>query len=534
MERDRRVRIYDAHSWTGISLGLVLFVVCFTGALAMFHHEIQSWEDPARRLAAAEAPVPAHPLMADFMADIDPDAITFVGLIYPSEYEPYYQGMVNVRTDDGIDFQRRQWDPATGAVLPERGDGLSTWLLDFHRDLMWPAALGGRTIGRGLVGIFGIVMMLSIITGILTHRKILKEFFQFRTRKSIRVKWKDSHNFLGVWTLPFSIVIAFTGAWLGIVALLLPATGVLVFKGDSEQVIEAIQGPAVERTGVAATMLDLDDIRQRAHSESGALPASVFINFWGDENAEYTINYEPDTKLMMYEQERISGVTGAALPLTGLNAPSPETRVLAAITPLHYGTYGGIALKLLYFLLGIGLASMVALGNMVWIERRANSSEGKRSPAFYDRLSRLTVGVCMGVVVASAAIFYADAFYTGTEDARIVWIGSVYFAIWFAVIGYAFVASNNYRSTRQLLAATGIALIGLPVVSAIQAGTMPWQTLIDGHVAAPLVDAVLLLLGVACLAVSSRLPTQRGPDKKRDARRERELGATDVPAPQAG
>ncbi|MEM7764656.1 MAG: PepSY-associated TM helix domain-containing protein [Pseudomonadota bacterium] len=523
MDRDRRVRIYDAHSWTGISLGIALFVVCFSGSLAMFEHEIMSWEDPARRIAPTERAVPIQPLMDAFIGEVDDFAdITFVGVTYPSVTEPYYAGQVNVRVDDAVEFRRRKWDPNTGALLPERGDGLSTWLLDFHRDLMWPAALGGRTIGRGLVGILGIVMMLSIITGILTHRKILKEFFQFRLTKSVRVKWKDAHNFLGVWTLPFSVVMAFTGAWLGVVALMLPATGVLVFKGDSEQVINAIQGPPIERSGISGLMIDLDDIARRPHSDSGELPVSVFVNHWGDQNAEYTINYAPDTELMYYEQEKISAISGAPLPLTGLDAPSPETRVLAAISPLHYGTYGGVALKFMYFLLGIGLSAMVALGNMVWIERRANSSEGKKSPQFYDRLSKLTVGACLGIVVGSVAIFYADAFYVGEEAARITRIGTTYFGAWFAVIACAFLAKNSYRTTCRLFALVGFGLLGLPVVSAIQAGAAPWQILQSGHVAAPLVDLALLILGAACLLVAIKLPRNRG-----SARNKRESAPQD-------
>lgn len=511
MDRDRRVRIYDAHSWTGISLGLFLFVVCFTGSLAMFYHEIKSWEDPARRLAIAESPVPVQPLIDAWLADTPPDEVEFVSVDFPNPYEPYYYGRFSHATDDGpSEFHERRWSTASGEVLPERGEGLATWLLDFHRDLMWPDFMGGRQIGRGIVGIAGIVMLLSIVTGILTHRKILKEVFTFRRQRSIRVKWKDAHNFLGIWSLPFSIMIAFTGAWLGIVALLLPITGLLVFKGDSDSVIHLLTGGETPRAQIEAPMLSLDDVRRRPHTNSGALPVGVFANNWGDANAEYTINYAPDTELYYYEVERISGTTGDSLPLTGLLEPAASTRVIAAISPLHYGTYGGIALKFLYFALGIGLSAMVALGNMVWIERRAHSAEGSRSPRFYDRLSRLTAGVCMGVVLASVAIFYVDAFYGGAEDSRIFWIGISYFAVWLAALGFAFVAANSYRATRQLLAATGAGLVGLPFASTLTAGVPPWSLVAAGHVAAPAVDLTLLILGIACLWIASRLPSRRG------------------------
>ncbi|MEM9304332.1 MAG: PepSY-associated TM helix domain-containing protein [Pseudomonadota bacterium] len=525
MDRDRRVRIYDAHSWTGISLGLVLFVVCFTGSLAMFARDLQTWEDPARRLPLVADPIAIDPLFQQWVeseATEHEAEVTFMGMNYPTAEAPFFRGNVNLRDPDGVvHFHQQRWDPATGAVIPDRQDGLATWVLDFHRDLMWPEFLGGRQIGRGLVGIFGIVMMLSILTGIITHRKILREMFTLRLRRSVRVKWKDGHNALGVWTLPFSIMIAFTGAWLGIIVLLLPVTGMLVVKGDSEKLIALLSGPQIEATGEAAPMISLDEIARRSHSSGdGRLPTAVFIQHYGDTSAVYDIQYKPDTELMYSESERINGVTGAALPLTGLQERTAATRTLGAITPLHYGLFGGVALKCLYLALGLALSVVVVLGNMVWIERRWHSAEGSRSPNFYHRLSQLTVGVSMGVVLASVAIFYADRLYTGAEESRIVFIGQMYFLAWFATIVFSFLRSNNYQTVRFLMRACGAGLMALPVFDALTAGATPWAEFATGHVAAPAINATLFVLGLGCVMVAQRMPRERREylgKRKRDA-----------------
>ncbi len=527
MNRDRRVRIYDAHSWTGISLGIFLFVVCFTGSLALFDHEIQSWEDPARRLAVPAQTIDLHPLVEDWVDTMPAGGeVAFLGVYYPTKFEPYFHSIMNFRSADGdVEQLSRKWNAATGEPLPDRGDGLSTWLLDFHRDLMWPDALGGRQIGRGLVGIAGVIMLLSIVTGVLTHRKILKEAFVFRRKKSVRVKWKDAHNFLGIWSLPFSTVIAFTGAWLGIVALLLPITGLLVFKGDVEAVAAAVGEGANAPAGIVAPMLNLDDVGRRQHSQSGELPLFVSIQNWGYSDATYTLQYKPDTELMYYEAERLHGVTGEPLPLTGVLEPSAATRVIAAMSPLHYATYGGFILKLLYFALGIGMASMVALGNMVWIERRANSSEGRQSQAFYARLSRFTAGACLGVVVASPAIFYVDLFYSGDEANRIYAIGQAYFAVWALVLTVSLAVRNTYSVVRRLLQLTGLLLVGLPPVSWALMEQMPWALLRNGHAAAPSVDGFIFVLGTICLLVSSRLP--KGRSLRDTERRSRSTAVSD-------
>ncbi|MEO0612460.1 MAG: PepSY-associated TM helix domain-containing protein, partial [Pseudomonadota bacterium] len=57
MNRERHLRNYDLHSWSGIALGLVIYAVCFTGCFALFRYELSPWEDPAKRLSVVENPV---------------------------------------------------------------------------------------------------------------------------------------------------------------------------------------------------------------------------------------------------------------------------------------------------------------------------------------------------------------------------------------------------------------------------------------------------------------------------------------------
>jgi uncharacterized iron-regulated membrane protein len=45
MKRKNRLRKFftDVHLWLGIASGLVLFVVCLTGTILTFEHEIVAW-----------------------------------------------------------------------------------------------------------------------------------------------------------------------------------------------------------------------------------------------------------------------------------------------------------------------------------------------------------------------------------------------------------------------------------------------------------------------------------------------------------
>jgi len=512
MDRARHLRNYDVHSWLGITLGFFVFIIAFTGSLALFDEELLTWEDPARRLAYVTDGPDIDPAFTEFTEEMEVQGEILQLLItFPNDFEPYYSARAFVeKEDEERFFEWRRWNSETLEIIPERGEGLSTWLLDIHRDLMWPEALGGRTVGRSLVGVIGIILMLAIITGTVAHTKIFQELFSLRYWRSVRLKWQDTHKVAGLWGLPFYAMISTTGAFLGIVAILSPIVAVLAFKGDTDALIEAVLGAPPEPTGVQAQMLSMDELEQMRHPVSGKRADRIIIQNWNDENALFDILYEADSQLATFDSVTINGATGA--PETsgiGNRASTPANRVTNAVTPLHYGTYGGIALKLVYFLLGLSLAIITAMGNMMWIERRLHGNEGNKSETFYRRLSRLTVGVTTGLPLASVAIFYLDKLYGGAEAGRLAATGWTYFAVWFAVIAFALTRTNEYRTVQDMLTLTGLGLIGIPLLNGAVTGDPFWSALQSAHTASAWIDVACLIVGAITVLAARSLPISR-------------------------
>jgi len=518
--RDRRKRFYDLHSWSGFALGLFVYFVVFTGSVALFDNEIKAWEDTAARLHVVEKPVDFHPLLENFVSETAADGeLLAVFAYFPAPDTPYYSAFTRVRPAEGpVEEMTRRWNPATGEVLPERGEGLSRWLLDIHRDLMWPTALGGTTAGRTLVGIAGIVLMLSVLTGVILHAKMAKELFTLRVDRSVRLKWQDLHKVIGVWGLPFHAMIAFTGAFLGVIAILAPIVAVIAFKGDTEALISAVAGGPREPAGVAAPMVPIDEVATLRHELTQTPPSFVLVSNWGDAAATYDVYFDADRTLSIYEGRSVSAVSGEPVANPNLDDASPSEAVTNAIAPLHYGTYGGLALKFVYLALGLALSAIVATGLMMWLERRLHGGEGVRSAAFYRALSRISAGATAGLPLATAALFVFDRLYFGSPEGRLAAIGSTYFGVLSAAIVWSVLQRNEYQTVRRLLAATGLALLLAPLANMATTGVDHWAAaLTPGHAgarAALAADAVLAALGVLTVVGSSRLPRERV-EKKR-------------------
>ena len=72
-------------------------------------------------------------------------------------------------------------------------------------------------------------------------------------------------------------------------------------------------------------------------------------------------------------------------------------KVLASMTPLHFGWFGGWPVKVAYFLLGLGLTSVTSSGVAIWLARRRD--KGRPAP----RWERVWIAFVWSQPVAYAA-----------------------------------------------------------------------------------------------------------------------------------
>jgi len=507
MTRDRTKRNYDLHSWVGITCGLFIYVVSLSGVFALFGDELSSWEDESLRIVLPEEPYPADALIERLLAATAEDGeIISLSLALPTAAQPVYEGSLLLRRhEDGAFVHHEQrWHPATGNELPEHRHGLVLWIVDFHRNLMLP-----RTLGRALVGLSGVLLLVLLFSGIITHRKLIREAFTWRLDRSVRLKWQDSHKALGLWGLPFNLMIAFTGAWLGLIILLLPLAAAVAFKGDAGAVIAAVSAPPPEPSGVSAPMTSIDAARRAVAQRVGIAPDSVDIQLWGDSQAVYGFHYRPNDMLVSHAKVDVGATTGRIVTLTRAGRPGLTHRIPPAITTLHYADFGGLWMKGLYTLLGLFLCVVTATGMMMWLERRLHGNEGRRPAWQYRLLGRSVAGICCGMALTTFAVFHADKIVAVTPEERLGMIGTVYFAVWSAALLYALLRANVYRTCKEVLVA---ALI--PLTNALAGGHHLIQLLGEGHLYAGGTDLAAMASGLALLAIAWRIPGRRPGGRK--------------------
>src|SRR5690606_25110787 len=159
-------------------------------------------------------------------------------------------------------FKRVKLDPSTGQELQARETRGGDFLYRFHFELEM-----GFPWGRWLASIAGMFMLVAIISGVITHKKIFKDFFTFRPAKGGQRAWMDGHNALSVLGLPFHLMITFSGLVI-FMAMLLPAGIAAVYENPRAFTDEMFPAFAAARASDAsAPLVDLGALVARAQAE---------------------------------------------------------------------------------------------------------------------------------------------------------------------------------------------------------------------------------------------------------------------------
>lgn len=380
------------HGWTGLLLGHILFIMCLAGTLSVFRPEISRWmrpevsgqSDPVRAINAATNWLSANTTGSAGWYLAAPDGRS---------------NLVEATYDSGGAYFSRALDPLSGApIARDTLGGEFFYRLHFELELPYPW-------GRLLASLAAMLMLVAIITGIIAHKRFFKDIFTFRPAKGQR-SWLDGHNALGVLSLPFHIMITFTGL-LTLASLNMP-WGMTAGYGENLMALYSDLTPgAVTKapTGTKAPLAPIGPMLAQAQRHfAGAPVGRVYIFNPGDEGAVVTV-YPVETASIGYLPAEISfdGATGTVL--KAWTEQRPAIRTYQTIYGLHMAHFAPLLPRWLYFLGGAMLTLAVASGMVLWIVKRR-----ERAPLSIGNrlLDRLNVGGLAGVPIGMVAFLIAN------------------------------------------------------------------------------------------------------------------------------
>ncbi len=490
------------HTWAGVLLGGLLLAIFWTGTLSVFDREIDRWMQPGTRLPAPPATVSLDRLAVPHTQRLAAGSPSWT-VSLPTARSPALQLDYQDRQQRPV---RRHIDPRNGELIADQGSwGATRFLFPFHFSLH----LSWQRIGYWLVGAAAMGMLALLVSGVVTHRKLIAECFTFRPHKRWQRGLLDLHNLTGVLVLPFHFTISLSG--LVIFALIyFPGLNQALYPdGQAQLQREALGAFSRPASGVAARSASLDAMLERAHSvwaASGTPGEAYLVRVWhpGDRNAYVEVRRSfANTVTMNADRLTFDGTTGA---LIHQHRTAPIGGVQRFLTGLHFIQFDHWALRWLYFAGGLGGWVMIGTGLLFWSgARRARHQRQERIGA--RLVDALSVGAGVGLIIATLGFFIANRALplgdTFTSHQRAALEGWAFYLCWMLSLAHA-LCWPAQAWCRQLQLAAAMA-VGAVVLNALSTGDHLLRTLHDGQKAVAGMDLMLLVLAGCCLLGASRL-----------------------------
>ncbi|MBS3936814.1 MAG: PepSY domain-containing protein [Sulfuritalea sp.] len=520
------------HTWVGLLLGWVLYFMFVTGTAGYLDTEIDRWMQP--ELPVSRFSVPAEQVTLASLAYLEthaPNAERWFINLPLNRNNPYPRVSWNGAKGAGIAAKGNlQFDPAAGAALAGRDTAGGQTLYRMH----WKLHYLPSVVSDWLVGVATMFMLIALVTGVIVHKKIFADFFTFRPGKGQR-SWLDAHNVVSVFSLPFQLMIT----WSGLIFMMFIYMPLIVaaWYGPGEDnrkvfLAEMADTPALaEASGQPAPLVAPDGVMAEARRHwNGAPIAALDIRHPNDAHARILVRGDfVAGPLRAADLLVFDGVTGALL--AEQRARHSNAKALRDVMlGLHEGLFAGPVLRALYVFSGLLGAAMIATGLVLWaVKRRQRIEKAAEAPHFGLRLvERLNVATIIGLPVAIAAYFWANRLLPPEMANRADWEVNCLFLVWLSLFLHAGLRPTAKVWAEQAwLAALSFAL--LPVVNALTTSRHLGHSLPEGDWVMAGFDLSMLALGAA-FAILARYLTQRS----RTGRATQALSLPDAACQRAG
>ncbi len=343
---------FTIHSWIGLKLSLLMTFILATGTIAVFSYEIDWLLAPEMRAAERVAP-----------EDIDwGAAFNSVRREYPE-----YRVLNLSRFQDN-------WFSLQALALTPRGENVRIWLnppdgdllgvtsffnvqrffRTIHRHLMMPL-----NIGIPIVTFLAFPLLISLIAGFVVYKKFWRGLFRWpRFGRNTRIWNGDLHRLMGLWGSWFIALIAITSVWYFVEEL-----------GGRAPPFPAPELDMAGRTSALPDGFSGADLQLAIEKAQQELPGfnTRMILFPGNARSPLTIQGELSAPLVRPRANSVyidPATLEAAGSFRGENL-DVHHRISEAADPLHFGYFGGIATKIVWFVFGSMMTAMSVTGVVV-------------------------------------------------------------------------------------------------------------------------------------------------------------------------
>ena len=202
------------HLWLSVPFGILITLICFSGAMLVYEKEITEWCRPDLYFVQTvkEVPLPMEELMEAVAATL-PEGTSITGVTISPDAQRAYQVSLSQPRRASLYVDQYTGEVKGGNVRLPFFDAM----FRLHRWLMGSAqsASGGMSVGKFLVGLSTLLLVIILLTGILMwltnrHKPLTKSLTISFTKGWPRF-WHDLHVAGGIYATILLLAMSLTG-----------------------------------------------------------------------------------------------------------------------------------------------------------------------------------------------------------------------------------------------------------------------------------------------------------------------------------
>lgn len=384
------------HLYLGLIAGLVVSVIGVTGSILVFQNEIDQRLYTDFFVIQPNGIYKEYGEIGELLQKHHPELLIESIIRNEGSIHPTYRVLTNAsRTEVFV-------NPYTGEILgsrPRYGRFMSM-VMHLHSTLLIPV------VGRCVSGVAALVLLILSITGVrLWVRPRVRHLLSALVVKRSSPFAKQSrswHTLLGVVSFPVVSMLSLSGCVIMLNMLILPL--VFMSAGHSPQVlIRLLSGKSTCQ--IENSPLPLTSILKSVQQEEPKAKITAII-FPKDTLSVYLINaHKPsDNKVDRVILLSVDQYSGKVLLDSEKEFPKLVHLYIDWIKPIHYGSFGGLLIRILTFVAGLMPLTLTITGFLIWWPRymrrpkKREYSDSNPTPAYINGgmyfLSQFRKGIC--------------------------------------------------------------------------------------------------------------------------------------------
>ncbi len=339
---------------------------------------------------------------------------------------------------------------------------------------------------RWFMGLVSALYAVALVSGtVVLLPSLVKDLFALRAGKNLKRMWLDAHNVIGLFSLPFHIVIALSAVVFAFHDQIYDVQDRVVHGGAWGAAYERPKPPPGAAPRDSAALLAPQELLARAQALSPSFEASrlqyqgvtgerAVVRVWGTDPRAVS----PRAQGGFVTLDPYTGKVGASDFMPGMQ-DTPGLFV-SSFFALHMASFGGVLVQWLYFLLGLAGAWLFYSGNLLWIESRRKKAACDSALPVQRRDTRLmasaTTGICLGSVCGISLALVASKWLHGHAGDLAFALKLAYYLAFFWAVAWAF-ARGAARAGGELLWAAAVLTAAIPLTSLVgwlAPGTGAW------------------------------------------------------------